>query len=100
MKVLSLLLATVLIASPVMAANLTVTIPNEDVSRVSDAFNYSLCEKGQVPDEVSNCSTLSLQRFMQQDVLNYIKSKVRKFENRVASKAAKATVTDVELTEE
>lgn len=78
------------------SATLTVTVPNPQVQRVLDAFGY----EAEVCDENGeNCvaNPVTATRFMQQQVVNFMKRKVMIAEKRSAVQAL--VIEEVEVTE-
>ena len=99
MKKVLITLSLLMFATTSYAASLTITVPNDQVQRVLDAYGYKteICE---IVDEVETCvaNPMTPTRYMQQEMVNHIKRTVRIYEKRAAVQAL--VIEDVDATEE
>lgn len=94
MKKIIVVLAIMLMAGSAQAAVLSITVPNDQVNRVLDAFDYQnqICTDGVCVD-----NPVSAQSFMQQEIIKYIKKTVQISEKRAAVAAIQSV--DIDVTE-
>jgi|DEB0MinimDraft_6_1074348.scaffolds.fasta_scaffold278467_1 hypothetical protein len=98
MKHLILTLA-LLIPSSAMAATLSITIPDNQVNRVQDAFANEYGYQEQVLDENGDLvdNPVTKAQFTKSKVVSYIKNTVRSSEKSEAAKTAESNLTSVTL---
>ena len=95
MKKLALVLSVLLSATPVMAVDLTITVPANQTQDVLDAYGYVACTE----EVVTFCSNLSPKRYMQGIIVKDIKKRVKGVQTREAMNVARESVGDIVITE-